>query len=565
MTATPADSRAAGVGGIPARRRAAALGAARDDRVRDAAAVLAPAVLAAALCLVDLTSRSLGFDEAASVTIASQQGHALGAAIAHDGGNMSGYYVLLRLLVALFGTGTFIVRLPSVLSIAAATGLTSLLGLRLFGRRAALVAGVLTAVSLPLVFWGQDARGYAPMVALVAGSFVAFVALVDSDGEGASRAPVDRRALAAYFVCTTVAAYCSFVAVLVIPAQLIALVWRRHAVRRVGYTLAVSVICWIPLMVLAKQRGSGQLFWVPHPSPTVFKQVFQELTSSGMQPSFGTTATTYPLLGITVLLLVAVAAVHVRRAVRRSGQGADGRMWGQAVVLLWVAVPFVLALIESLAAQPIFTPRNLLMTLPAVSLALGWGFAETRLPRALAFGGIAVVIALRALQLVPSYASNPEDWSFATKYVLSHSHARDCIAFYPLDSRMPFSYYVRARHADALAPRPVFPTAPWSAVKPFVEEYNSLPVARLHRIAARCPRLWLVSSHEGQKRGPSGSRANFHRYRRLRAKLKRLYRHHHKLRFGYAATIHVLLLRDPVAPPQAGPRAAALSRRTSAS
>ena len=40
-------------------------------------------------------------------------------AIAHDGGNMSGYYILLRLLTALFGTGSFIIRLPSVLAIGA--------------------------------------------------------------------------------------------------------------------------------------------------------------------------------------------------------------------------------------------------------------------------------------------------------------------------------------------------------------------------------------------------------------------------------------------------------------
>ncbi|MDQ6731372.1 MAG: hypothetical protein M3022_14055, partial [Actinomycetota bacterium] len=57
-----------------------------------------PVLLAAALSLLQIDGRSLGFDEAATVTIASQNGSALGAAIAHDGGNMSGYYLLLHVL-----------------------------------------------------------------------------------------------------------------------------------------------------------------------------------------------------------------------------------------------------------------------------------------------------------------------------------------------------------------------------------------------------------------------------------------------------------------------------------
>ena len=46
-----------------------------------------------------------GFDEAATVTIAAQHGAALGTAIAHDGGNMLGYYALLHVLIGAFGNG----------------------------------------------------------------------------------------------------------------------------------------------------------------------------------------------------------------------------------------------------------------------------------------------------------------------------------------------------------------------------------------------------------------------------------------------------------------------------
>src|SRR5437763_13417841 len=79
---------------------------ARHCWIGDAAVVAVPALLAGALCLVDLTGRSLGFDESATASIVSQHGAALGHGIAQDGGNMSGYYVLMHALVSLFGRGT---------------------------------------------------------------------------------------------------------------------------------------------------------------------------------------------------------------------------------------------------------------------------------------------------------------------------------------------------------------------------------------------------------------------------------------------------------------------------
>ena len=62
-------------------------------------------MLAIALCLYELTTRSLWLDEAATVAIASQHGSALWHAMTHDGGNMLGYYALLHVLIGWFGDG----------------------------------------------------------------------------------------------------------------------------------------------------------------------------------------------------------------------------------------------------------------------------------------------------------------------------------------------------------------------------------------------------------------------------------------------------------------------------
>jgi len=89
---------------------------AASERWWDVAAVAGPVVLAVALCLYELSGRSLWLDEAATVAIAGQHGSALWHAIGHDGGNMLGYYALLHVLIGWFGDAAFVIRLPSALA-----------------------------------------------------------------------------------------------------------------------------------------------------------------------------------------------------------------------------------------------------------------------------------------------------------------------------------------------------------------------------------------------------------------------------------------------------------------
>ena len=466
---------------------------AASERWWDVAVVAGPVVLAVALCLYELSGRSLWLDEAATVAIAGQHGSALWHAIGHDGGNMLGYYALLHVLIGWFGDGAFVIRLPSALAAGGAAGAVSVLALRAFDRRTAAAAGLLTAVSLPLVFWGQDARGYAAMVALVAGSFAAFAALVDTESRPS------RRAWIAYVVLTTLAVYASYVAIVAVPAQLAALAWRRRAWRRVASALAVCAMCWVPLAVLAATRGSGQLFWIARPGLKLEKQVILALTSAGFEPNFRPTWAAGALAILTVLLLV---AAFVRR---------PRIPWGAWLALSWLVVPAGLMWLWSLVGQPLFTPRNALVSLPAVALMLGWLVA--RHPSGWIV--LAVVLALRAVALVPSYGTSPENWRAATAYVIASERPSDCVAFYPLDAQMPFAYYAH------------------EPIQPYVERYET------PRLPAGCRRVWLVASHQGLPTGTATSRAHFARYVALRMALTRRYARHATRAFGYASIIWV--------------------------
>jgi 4-amino-4-deoxy-L-arabinose transferase-like glycosyltransferase len=512
-----------------------------DAGARDRAAVAVPALLAALLSVIAIGSRSLGFDEGTTVAIVSQHGSALGSAIARDGGNMAGYYVFMHVLVGWFGTGLTVLRLPSAVSLVVTVALVGALGRRLFGRRVAVTAGLLCGVSLPLVYWAQTARAYAPMLAFVCAGFLAFLVLADESG------PVLRRrsATVAYVLAMALATYCSFMAVLVVPVQLLALALGRRlpALRRLGWALVALAAACVPLAILAVRRGSGQLFWVPRPSRKVETQVLQSLTSSGLQPSFHPrwTTTVGLVATLVVLLGLAVAVIRARHVARGTGSG-DERLigWPATLVLLWIAVPVVLTFLYSLVSQPIFLPRNLLTCLPAVALALAVVITDRRLPRAAALSVLLVVFVVRAVPLAAGYGVSPEPWQAATDDVLARFEPGDCVAFYPLDARNAFAYYVRSLARPA--PRSVLPAIQWGPTKPFVERYASLSVAQVSSATAGCRRLWFVSSHEGQKDGPPRSLANRAGYLRLDARLERAFGPGRIEQYGYASPIHVQLL-----------------------
>lgn len=512
-------------------------------------AIAVPALLAAGLTAYQLSSRSLWLDEAASIAIASQYGSALWRAIRHDGGNMLIYYLLLHVLIGWFGAGETVVRLPSVLADAATTALTAAVAWRLAGRpRVALGAGLLTALSLPLVFWGQDARGYALMVTLATGSMLAFTWIV------LSRGPAPRPAVLAYVVLTLLSLYVSFYAGLITLAQLALLPGFRHRARLiVGWLVLVAAAC-VPLAVLAAERGSGQLFWVARPTVGTVAQAGAVLVSAGLPPNFRVGAITIAAAVVTV----AVALVLVWRALSSRSPGPAGALSSRSpraagdsglgrpaawIAAGWLIVPTVVMVVAALAGEPIELQRSIILVIPVVGLLFAWGLDRpSGRGRVLGLAGLALLLIMRALVLVPTYGVTPENWQAAAAQVARASHPGDCLLFYPQDGRMPFDYYLRGSSATARL-TPVLPTAPWRLVRPYVEQYAVPSPARLNQIIHACPRLWVVASHQGQSTGPAASVQHLTRYHRLLADLGRGYRSVSRRQFGYAAVIYVTLLR----------------------
>ena len=313
----------------------------------------------------------------------------------------------------------------------------------------------------------------------------------------------------------------------------------------IGCLALVLVLC-VPLLVLAAQRGSGQLFWVTPLSWPIAQQAALTLLSAGMPPNFHRTATTVAteiVMGVAVVAAIALAARAALPAARRARSGP------LLLILSWALVPSVVALGLYAVGEPIELARITILVMPALALLLAWMVLERGVLPGLGLWLCAALLVLRLAQLLPSYGVSSEPWNAVTAYVVAATPTAEpaCVAFYPRDGREPFDYYLRelGRQRGNPAPslRPVLPSLAWTRIRPFVELYGTLDAGQRARIARECPRLWLIGTHEGQADGTARSRMNLTRYRQLERGFAQLYPNSTRRTFGWASAIHATLYR----------------------
>ncbi|MDT0436656.1 MULTISPECIES: glycosyltransferase family 39 protein [Streptomyces] len=340
---------------VPVRRRLPA--------PAEVAAVAVPAALTLALGLWGIRRQdTLWGDEAVTYAMAQRDLTRIWHTAQHVDLVHALYYAVMHEVFAVLGGGLLTLRLPSVLAMSAAAAGVGLLGLRLAGPRAGLLAGVVFAVLPQVQKYAQEGRSYALVCALVAWAGPALLA-------GAARPA--RWRWAVYGSVMLAACLLHEFAVLALAAHGVTLAVARvprPVLRAWGVTAAGVAAGLSPLVVLSAGQ-SAQVSWIEGP-----------VRLPGV-------------LAVTVLGVVCA----------RPSLGARGpvRLWSLALPLL--VLPGLLLLIASLV-RPIFVDRYVLYSGVGGALLLGaWADAVLRGRRCHRAGWVAAAVVLAAL-VPPSLA-----------------------------------------------------------------------------------------------------------------------------------------------------------------
>jgi mannosyltransferase len=386
-----------------------------DLRRRPGVALASITAATAAACCLRLGSRSIWGDEAVSISYALRSLHGLATSVRADP-NMSLYYAALWVWTRVFGDGVEVVRALSIAFAVATLPVVYALGVRLFGRVAGLFAALALATNAFFLVYAQEARGYSLVTFMCALSMYFFLDALERRR---------RWALAGYVIASALAFYAHYFAVYVTFVQLVFLlvVARREAVTR-RWTVAYASIGLLvaPMAYGALALGENPISWIRRPGAHELVVAARSVAGNGAAPL------------LVALVVLAVGLPFAARA--RPERAALG------LVAAWLLAPPVLSFLIS-QVHPMFLPRYLVVSLPALALLLGAAVAAVR-PPLLGVAAAAAVLVAASTSLYRWYQRPPlEDWQGASAYLLSQSRPGEGVVYQMSWAVPAISYYER--------------------------------------------------------------------------------------------------------------------------
>lgn len=313
-----------------------------------AIALFATAVSAAWAC-----RPSLWFDEGATISAAASRTlPELWRLLGHIDAVHGAYYLLMHGWFAVFPPTEFWSRFPSSMAIGAAAAGVTVCTRRFSTRPTALCAGAMFAI-LPRTTWaGMEARPYALVAAASVWLTVLFVAAVRHD-----RA----RWWVGYALGLMLAILLNLNLVLLVPVYgaMLPLLTRTGARRspalRWAAGSAVAVCAMTPFMVFAHNQV-WQVNWIYPVSwhyafDIVLRQYFDHSVAFAVASA--------------VLLVAAGATLLVRPP---AGAGDLRRL--AIICAAWMVIPTALVVVYSAVVEPVYYPRYLIFTAPAMAVLL---------------------------------------------------------------------------------------------------------------------------------------------------------------------------------------------------
>ncbi len=384
------------------------------------------ALLAAVISGAGASRPSLWFDEGATISAsASRTLPELWKLLGHIDAVHGLYYLLMHGWFAIFPPTEFWSRVPSSLAIgAAAAGVTVFT--RQFvppvaGRSTAICAGVVFAI-LPRVTWaGIEARSYAMSVAAAIWLTVLLVAAV-------------RRNRPRLWLCYALGLMLSILLslnlvllVLVYAAMLPLLAPKKSRKSPViwwAVSSAVAVGAMTPFILFAH----GQVFQVNWLFPVSWHYAFDITLRQYFDHSV-------PFAILTAVLIV--AAIAARLAGRPTPAGNMRNLL--IICVAWLVIPTAALVIYSAISEPVYFPRYLILTAPAMAVVVAVCIVTVARNRWLIAGVVALFVAAGLPNYLVTqrgpYAKEGWDYSQVADLISSHATPGDCLM---VDNTVPW-------------------------------------------------------------------------------------------------------------------------------
>lgn len=388
---------------------------------------LIPAGVAAFLGLWRISSLSFTQDEAATLAAVRRPFGSMLAMLGHIDAVHGAYYVIMH-LIAKLGTSEAVMRAPSVLGMAGAAWLTTVIGTRLAGAKAGLMAGMLLAVLPFSTEYARDARPFALATFFAVVAYYLFVVFAESG----------TRTAAVWYSCSLAACgLMNVLSLLIVISQTMTLALspvRQSRQRLFAIAVVSAILVVFPVGWLAASQV-GQVGWEQRPGIAVVLAIFVALAIAGIASwvvtwsRFGKAANVSAEMKFRATFgaapLVRLAAPWLIMPV------------GLLLTASQVPVPSFDGMSQTVTGTGIWEPRYLLFCMPALALLII--ALMSRLPsKAMTIAmvmPVAVAVALAGQSLMRPQVST-DDIRAVSAVLRSESRPGDAVIFPNIAKRL---------------------------------------------------------------------------------------------------------------------------------
>jgi len=392
---------------------------------------LAIILLAGLVYFTGIAHEAIWFDEAYSATMASHSPGELLRLMSGDN-HPPLYYLLLSVVMSIFGNSVWALRLLSVLG---AIGLVSL-GVgpvrRIFGNRTALIYVGIVLFTPVVLIYAHEARMYA-----LATFFVTASALYGYLAVNSNR----RWDWFMFGFASLAAAYLHYYGLMAaFFTHLLILLWllfkKREHIRSALITGAAVAVGYLPWLVFFFRQVSSvsKGFWIADVTwPGILNALLQPFAYKESYPPF-VPAMAYVLVFSAIVIIAGLVIAKAKKA---------GDEWTLGLLVLLVFLcSFITPMLISLVSRPIFYARyiTVLDGLFLLLVSLGISLLPRKWLQAAAFGVFALANIFTLRNVYVQYFNTPIDR--AAEYLNTRIHPGDAIVTSELFSMGPMFYYL---------------------------------------------------------------------------------------------------------------------------
>jgi mannosyltransferase len=466
----------------------------KPDKITAPAWITLVLLLAACIAarLWCLACKPFWFDEAYSVELSRIDWRNFVHLLWWREANMSLYYILLRIWLH-FGQSPGFIRGLSVVFAGATVPAIYWLARMLYDGRVALISAALFAFNAYSVRYAQEARSYTLFLLLAILSSAFLIAWIQRP---------TRANRIGYIAMSVLATYAHLYALLLIAAQWIALRYgrefdaeRKSEARRLWIAIGIGVA---PLIIFVAKTGAGPIKWITRPGIREIVTFYEQLAGGH----------SWSLLAAYAAGCVIAVAPFSRKLLARE-QGWE--VWRCQFLLIWLLFPVALTVALSLA-RPVFLPRYMIFTMPALLVLTAAGVA--RLRTAWILGAVvAALLLLNSSGVLYVYGhdfdTERDASGAASDFILDHARPGDGAIFHIAGTRVAYEFFrsLRAEENTAapgykgeLGPEIVFPQHGRGMD---YRDFTGKPGPELVRDAgAEHRRIWIMLMNNGPAAKP---------------------------------------------------------------